>query len=147
MGGKDADELERNFEVRVTSDSHFAWLRTRLAIERTMLAYLRTAVSLIGFGFGVFQFVYRLQDYPTDNDVRFPDAAWYLGLLLIGTGVMTTLFSIWEYRRLVQYLWSENYRPIAGVRSMQGLSSLYGISIVLTVVGIFAFLAVLLRMW
>ena len=40
------------FEVRATAESHFAWLRTRLAVERTMMAYLRTAVSLIGFGFG-----------------------------------------------------------------------------------------------
>lgn len=43
------------FEVRTTADSHFAWLRTRLAVENTMLAYLRTAASLIGFGFGVLQ--------------------------------------------------------------------------------------------
>jgi len=28
------------FEVRVTADSHFAWLRTRLALERTMMAWL-----------------------------------------------------------------------------------------------------------
>jgi hypothetical protein len=25
------------FEVRVTADSHFAWLRTRLALERTIM--------------------------------------------------------------------------------------------------------------
>jgi putative membrane protein len=41
------------FEVRVTSDSHFAWLRTRLSVERTMMSWLRTAVSLIGFGFAL----------------------------------------------------------------------------------------------
>jgi hypothetical protein len=35
------------FEVRVTADSHFAWLPTRLALERTMMAWLRTAVSLM----------------------------------------------------------------------------------------------------
>jgi len=28
------------FEVRVTADSHFAWLRPRLALERTMMAWL-----------------------------------------------------------------------------------------------------------
>jgi putative membrane protein len=33
------------FDVRVTAESHFAWLRTRLAVERTMMACLRTAVS------------------------------------------------------------------------------------------------------
>ena len=33
------------FQVRVTADSHFAWLRTRLARERTMMSWVRTAVS------------------------------------------------------------------------------------------------------
>src|ERR1700750_365804 len=43
------------FEVRVTADSHFAWVRTRLSLERTMMSWLRTAVSLIGFGFAIGQ--------------------------------------------------------------------------------------------
>ena len=29
------------FEVRATANDHFAWLRTRLAVERTMMAYMR----------------------------------------------------------------------------------------------------------
>lgn len=147
MGGGDAKGVEGTLEVRTTADSHFSWLRTRLAVENTMLAYLRTSVSLIGFGFGVFQFVYRLANYPSEKDVRFPDAAWYLGLLLIGTGVVITLLSIWEYHRLVRYLWSDNYRPIAGIRNWKGLTSLYAVAIVLAIVGVFAFFAVLLRMW
>ena len=32
---------ESRFEVRTTSDSHFGWLRTRLALERTLMAWLR----------------------------------------------------------------------------------------------------------
>ena len=52
------------FEVRVTSDSHFGWLRTRLSIERTMMSWLRTAVSLIGFGFAIVQFFERLENMP-----------------------------------------------------------------------------------
>lgn len=52
------------FEVRTSADKHFAWLRTALAVENTMLAYLRTSVSVIGFGFSVFQFAYHLQRSP-----------------------------------------------------------------------------------
>src|SRR5215468_3174370 len=48
------------FEVRVTSDSHFAWIRTRLSLERTLMSWLRTAVALIGFGFTIVQFLERL---------------------------------------------------------------------------------------
>ena len=31
------------FEVRATAGDHFAWIRTRLSVERTMMAWLRTA--------------------------------------------------------------------------------------------------------
>jgi uncharacterized membrane protein YidH (DUF202 family) len=41
------------FEVRATAADHFAWVRTRLALERTMMAWQRTAVALIGFGFAL----------------------------------------------------------------------------------------------
>ncbi|MGZ9029816.1 MAG: YidH family protein [Burkholderiaceae bacterium] len=137
--------VSSRFEVRTTADSHFAWLRTRLAVENTMLAYLRTAVSLIGFGFGVFQFVYRLQDSPSYGSPHFPDAAWYLGLLLIGSGVLTLVFAVREYRSLLRYLWSPSYAAVAGVRKEQKLTPLYAVTFVLILVGLFAFFAVLLR--
>jgi len=50
------------FEVRVTSDSHFGWIRTRMALERTLMAWLRTGVALIGFGFTIVQFFQRLRE-------------------------------------------------------------------------------------
>ena len=45
------------FTVKVTSDSHFGWLRTRLSLERTMMSWLRTATALIGFGFAIDQYL------------------------------------------------------------------------------------------
>jgi putative membrane protein len=133
------------FEVRTTADSHFAWLRTRLAVENTMLAYLRTSVSLIGFGFGVFQFVYRLQASPGYGSPHFPDAAWYLGMALIACGILTAVFSVREYRGLLRYLWSDDYAVIAGGEAESKLTPLYAVSCVLILVGLFAFFAVLLR--
>ena len=52
------------FEVRVTADSHFAWIRTRLSLERTIMSWLRTAVALIGFGFAIVQYLEHLQQFP-----------------------------------------------------------------------------------
>jgi len=43
------------FDVRVTADSHFAWVRTRLSLERTMMSWQRTAVALMGLGFAIVQ--------------------------------------------------------------------------------------------
>ena len=62
------------FEVRVTADTHFGWLRTRLSVERTMMSWVRTAVSLIGFGFAIVQFFERLQQMPGISPAAFPKA-------------------------------------------------------------------------
>ena len=139
-------ELSR-FEVHVTAESHFAWLRTRLAVERTMMAYLRTAVSLIGFGFAIVQFFVNVHQVPGDTNARFPDAAWYLGLALIACGVLAAVFSVLEYRCTLRYLWSGSYAAIAGMTGEGKLTPLYALSSVLILIGTFAFFAVLLRPW
>ncbi len=85
------------FEVRVTADGHFAWLRTRLALERTMMAWLRTAVSLIGFGFAIVQFFEHMQRMPGVRPAEHPHAAQYMGLALISCGVLALVISVWQY--------------------------------------------------
>ena len=37
MADPGSSQSAGKFEVRVTSDSHFGWIRTRLSIERTMM--------------------------------------------------------------------------------------------------------------
>lgn len=49
------------FEVRASASDHFAWVRTRLALERTIMSWLRTAVALIGIGFAIVQYINHLQ--------------------------------------------------------------------------------------
>ena len=143
MSETQASGQAERFEVRVTSDSHFAWLRTRLAVERTMMAYMRTAVSLIAFGFTIFQFIDRVQD-ASGRDVRYPQASWYLALAMILCGVGAAVTSLFEYQRLISYLRSGGYSAIAGVPSVQRRTPLYAITGVLILIGIFAFFSVLL---
>ena len=80
MASLEAGPITDRFEVRVTADTHFGWLRTRLSVERTLMSYLRTAVSLIGFGFTIVQFFERLPDLPGSKPAYFPEAPYYLGL-------------------------------------------------------------------
>jgi putative membrane protein len=136
-------EPAQRFEVRVTADSHFAWLRTRLAVERTMMAYMRTAVSLIAFGFTIFQFLQRYHE-SVSRDVRFPYAAWYLGLALIFCGVLAAAVSLWEYRRMIDYIRTGPFAAVAAAASEQRRTPLDAITGVLILIGIFAFFAVLL---
>jgi len=89
------------FEVRVTSDSHFAWLRTRMALERTLMAWVRTSVALIGFGFTIVQFFQRLGGMEGVAPAARPQAPRHLGLALIGAGVLSLVISTWQYRRVV----------------------------------------------
>jgi putative membrane protein len=137
------------FEVRVTADTHFGWLRTRLSVERTIMSWIRTAVSLIGFGFAIVQFFERLQQMPGISPASFPRAPQYLGLALISCGVLALLVSIWQYRWTIRYMWEEPFAQIAGLREggtgEQMQSPVVAIAALLVCIGLFAFFAVLLR--
>src|ERR1700722_20737417 len=85
------------FEVRVTADSHFRWIRTRLSLERTLMSWMRTATALIGFGFAIFQYLDRLDLAPGTKSPYLPHAPAYIGLALIAAGVLGLLVSIWQY--------------------------------------------------
>jgi putative membrane protein len=134
------------FEVRVTASDHFAWLRTRLALERTIMAWLRTAVALIGFGFAIVQYLEHLQQLPGARPAYLPESPRYLGLALISCGILALLISIWQYWWSIRYLWGEPFAPIAGVTKEGMQTPVIAVAIVLIFIGLFAFFAVLFRL-
>jgi len=76
-----------------------------LALERTFLAWIRTGLALMGFGFVVARFGLFLQMI---QHVEIPHAAERFGFsLMFGTaliviGVGSLAFSSWRYLRLVR---------------------------------------------
>jgi putative membrane protein len=132
------------FEVRATASDHLAWVRTRLALERTIMAWLRTAVALIGFGFAIVQYLEHLETSGT-RAAYLPHAPRYLGLALISCGILALVISIWQYRWGIRYLWGEPFTPIAGVTNEGKQTPVVAVTIVLIGIGLFAFFAVLLR--
>ena len=144
-------EPSGRFEVRITSDSHFAWIRTRMALERTLMAWVRTGVALIGFGFTIVQFFQRFGEMQNVAPALRPQAPRNMGLALIGAGVLALVISGLQYRRVVHYLWSHEFRPLAGMGTMD-MKGVYAQSPLLTVliatilIGLFAFASVLFRM-
>jgi len=133
------------FEVKPTAESHFSWLRTRLSVERTLMSWVRTGASLIGFGFAIFEFFARFDQTPGIPRARYPEAPQYLGLALIGAGTIGLVVALWEYRWVVRYLWRREFSVIAGIHEIPTHTPVLMVTLLLILAGVFAFLAVLTR--
>ena len=139
-----SDEPSR-YDVPVTVGNHFAWIRTRLSVERTLMWWVRTATALIGFGFTIVQFFERLHTMDNVAPAARPRMPRYLGLTLIASGVRALLVLCWQYRWVIRYLWQPRFRPIAGTREDGMQTPLLLVGAALALIGIVAFVAVLIR--
>ena len=73
--------------------------RTRLASERTLMAWVRTALSMISFGFTIYKFLQVVQEQSQVAALR-PQAPRELGLTLIGIGTFAVIVASvqhWNY--------------------------------------------------
>jgi putative membrane protein len=78
-----------------------------LAAERTFLAWIRTGLALMGFGFVVARFGLFLQEiHVVAPEVPSPKhgLSIYFGTALIVAGVVVDLFASWNHVRLVGQL-------------------------------------------
>lgn len=91
-------------------------VQVRLAAERTLLAWVRTGVALMGFGFVVARFGLFLRELAAAEGHRTEPSgpSLNIGVGLILLGVAVCLASGWEYRGFVRRLdRREAYRPPA----------------------------------
>ncbi|QNI34042.1 DUF202 domain-containing protein [Alloacidobacterium dinghuense] len=82
-------------------------LREILAAERTFLAWIRTGLALMGFGFVVARFGIFLREVQVARLVPSPPAygesIWF-GTALISLGVIVNLLAAWKHIQLAQRL-------------------------------------------
>ncbi len=82
-------------------------VRDYLAAERTLLAWIRTGLALMGFGFVVARFGLFLQEIQVTSHVlpaqSYGLSLWF-GTALIAAGVVVNLVSGWNHVRLVREL-------------------------------------------
>jgi uncharacterized protein (DUF302 family)/uncharacterized membrane protein YidH (DUF202 family) len=90
-----------------TGTGQRAALSDYLAAERTLLAWIRTGLALMGFGFVVARFGLFLQELQiaerTPSVQSYGLSLWF-GTALIGAGVAVNLFSGWRHIRLIRAL-------------------------------------------
>ena len=81
-------------------------IRDHLANERTYLAWMRTAVALMGFGVVILRL--RAFHFPS---VPRPGFGWKLGLIFAGVGLLTVLFSTLQYFAVRRDIEEDTYEP------------------------------------
>jgi putative membrane protein len=65
--------------------------------------------------------------------------------MLIGVGVAGTILPLWEYRKLLRYLWHAEFAAIAGIEDTPAPTLVPAMALIILLIGLFAFFAVLLR--
>jgi inner membrane protein YidH len=82
----------------------YPWIQTRLALERTLLAWVRTAAALIGFGFTIFNFYEMLNSIENVKPAWRPGASRMLGVSLVGIGTLALVLALVQYVMTVRFL-------------------------------------------
>jgi putative membrane protein len=84
-----------------------AALSDYLAAERTLLAWIRTGLALMGFGFVVARFGLFLQQIQVMQHAPTPHSygiSLWFGTALIAVGIIVNVFAGWHHVRLVREL-------------------------------------------
>lgn len=110
--------------------------RDHQANERTFLAWLRTSIALIGFGFAITRFGLFLRQLNfVITQTETPVNPWInsenLGMILVLFGVITIALAAWRYNQVFWQIEHNNYQPqrwtvwvITGIVMILGIVSI-----------------------
>jgi len=82
--------------------------RNRAAADRTLMAWIRTALSMIGFGFGVGKLYEALQKANSDRVTDTLNSAYIVGEALIALGVLGLLAAVIQHSQILKKLMMNN---------------------------------------
>jgi len=87
--------------------------RDHLANERTFLAWVRTGVAVVVFGFAIGRFAIAIRELLQMGDTPPKTAGWsvWFGIIAIVTGVLLVFVGLNRYRRVREQLDSGSFQP------------------------------------
>ena len=90
-------------------------LREHLANERTFLAWIRTSIALMGFGFVIVKFALFLKQISImlEGKLVIPSKGFsaVVGVVMVGLGILIAIFAFWQFRRIGKQLNKDSYVP------------------------------------
>ncbi len=93
--------------------------RFHLANERTLLAWIRSGIALMAFGFVVVKFSLFLKQiaFLSEGKISIPTQGYssMLGVGLVVIGAVTIFFGYLKYRQTGKQLLSDTYKPGFGL--------------------------------
>lgn len=108
-------------------------LRTIMAADRTMMAWIRTSLSMLSFGFTIYKFLDALAD---SNQIAASHSPQRVGLFLVGMGTLAILLGTISYWTTLKDLNRvEEFRIGRPVLLMALLMSASGIALFISMAG------------
>ena len=117
--------------------TELAKTRNRAAAERTTLAWIRTALALISFGFGLDQVISAIRSVGLENHRSGNMGVQLMSMAFIGVGIFTLLIALQQHKKELARLGSDTYH----YRDEPSLSIATATAVL--VIGVIAFLLLL----
>lgn len=104
-------------------------IRDHLANERTFLAWIRTSISIIVFGFVVGKFGLTLREFLLiqNHTVKESGASLSIGVGFMIMGIIMSLLSLTRYRTTMHCIDTEQFKPSNAIIVFLGIvTALFG---------------------
>jgi putative membrane protein len=133
---------EDEVTVTVNLANELAKERNRAAYDRTLMAWIRTAISLIGFGFAIATSYEYIHSETLEKTGRFLDRMhtplWF-GISFIILGMLCILGGVIQHRKVLRQIQSSKFisnesKPLAKI-----------VALILLLIGVFALISLFQR--
>lgn len=125
-------QLSKTSDELAQERTDLALRRTVMAMDRTLMAWVRTGLSIISFGFTIYKILEAMQNqgatFRTEATPR------TVGLIMVGTGLLSLVLGIVEYMGTVRALRKEG--EVTYVRSSAVIAFVIGTLGIIVFIGI-----------
>jgi putative membrane protein len=117
--------------------TNLAIKRLAISAERTLMAWIRTAISMIGFGFTIFKFFQYMYEESPAALIRHAETPRNLGMTLVALGTLALAVAVWQHRVFL--------KDIGESQPLNAWTISFVVAIVVVLIGVLTFCGVLLR--